>query len=202
MSPSLPFRLSLLLRSERYRCLDAEPAIRSRTDFFAAASIVTRVLAYSNPTAFMAALSDMLERVNVSRARLICRGALYATGSVEINTLDFVRYEQTLVQDSLDHLREKDPAGYADQIRIANSAIARAVTHRAARASSAIATFVRAADSCLERLGRTVDFSAQSDREALGEELARGARRRERLLDALIFPGPSPSDRWPWPSRR
>jgi hypothetical protein len=55
MPPRLSFRLELLLRSERYRRLDAQPAIRSRTDLFAAASIVTRVLAYSGPTPFMAA---------------------------------------------------------------------------------------------------------------------------------------------------
>lgn len=202
MSPSLPFRLSLLLRSERYRCLDAEPAIHSRTDFFAAASVVTRVLAYSGPTPFMIAMSDMLERINVSRARLICRGVLYATGSVDLNTLDFVRYEQSLVQDSLDRLRGTDPAGYADQIRMANRAIARVLTHRAARASSALATFVRATESCLERLGRTIEFSAQSDREALGEELARSARRRDRPLGLLTCDALSPSGRWPEPCRR
>lgn len=72
MSPRLSSRLSLLLRSERYRRLDSRPAIRSRTDFFAAASTVTRVLAYSGATPFLTALSGALERVNVSRAQLIC----------------------------------------------------------------------------------------------------------------------------------
>lgn len=100
MSPSLSLRLSFLLRSERYRRLDAQPAIRSRTAFFAAASIVTRVLAYGGTTPFMLVLSDALERVNVSRAQLICRGQLYESGSVECNTQDFVRYEQTLVQEA------------------------------------------------------------------------------------------------------
>jgi hypothetical protein len=182
MSPSLPFRLSLLLRSERYRLLDAEPAIRARTDFFAAASIVTRVLAYSGPTRFMLTLSDRLERVNLYRAELIHRGALYATGSVERNTVDFVRYEQSLVQEALDRLRGGDPGGYAEQVRIANSAIARALRRRAACASSAAATFVRAAESCLERLGRSIEFSIRSDREILGEELARSARRRPEAI--------------------
>lgn len=174
----LSSRLPLLLRSERYRRLDSQPAIRSRTDFFAAASIVTRVLAYGGATPFMVALSDALERVNVSRARLICRGLLYVTGSVEHNTLDFVRYEQTLVQEALDRLRGGDPRGYSEQIRTANSAIARVARRPAACASSAVATFIRAADSCFARLGRTVEFALQSDREALGEELARSARRR------------------------
>jgi hypothetical protein len=150
--------------------------IRSRTDFFAAATVVTRVLAFGGATAFMVALSDTLERVNLSRAQLICSGALYATGNVERNTLDFVRYEQALVQESLERLRRSDPYGYAEQMRIANSAIARALRRRAAYASSALATFVRAAESCLLRLGRGIDFSMQSDRETLGEELARSAR--------------------------
>ena len=176
MSPSLPLRLSFLFRSERYRRLDAQPAIRSRTDFFAAASVVTRMLAYSGPTPFMVALSDALERVNMARARLICSGLLYATGSVERNTLDFVRYEQSLVQAALERLRSSDPGAYSEQIRTANSAIVRVLRHRA-HATAAIATFVQATECCLARLGRAIEFSAQSDREALGEELARSARR-------------------------
>lgn len=171
-------RLAFLLRSERYRRLDALPAIRSRTDFFAAASIVTRVFAYGGATPFMLSLSQALERVNVSRARLICGGVLYVSGSVERNTRDFVRYEQVLVQEALDRLRGADPLGYADQIRLANGAIARLLRRRVACASSALATFVRGAESCLARLGRGIDFSAQTDREVLGVELARSARRR------------------------
>lgn len=178
MPASLSLRLSLLLRSERYRRLDAQPAIRSRTDFFAAASVVTRVLAYSGPTPFMVALSDALERVNVARARLICSGLLYVSGSVERNTQDFVRYEQALVQEALDRLRGSDPHGYLEQIRLANTAISHALMRRRGCASSALATFVRAADRCLARLGRAIEFSAQSDREALGMELAATASRR------------------------
>jgi len=177
MSPSLPFRLSLVLRSERYRRLDAHPTIRSRTDFFAAASVVTRVLAYS-ATPFMVALSGALERVNVSRAQLICGGRLYVAGSVESNTLDFVHYEQSLVQEALDRLRDTDPRGYSEQIRLANSAIARILRHRGPCASGAFTTFIAAAESCLVRLGHVIEFAAQSDREVLGEELARSARLR------------------------
>jgi hypothetical protein len=181
MPASLALRLSLLLRSERYRRLDAQPAIRSRTDFFAAASIVTRVLAYSGTTPFMVALSEALERVNVYRAGMIRDGLLYVSGSVERNTQDFVRYEQALVQAALDRLRGSDPHGYHEQIRLANGAIARVLRRRAACASSALATFVQGAERCLTRLGRTIEFSAQSDREALGEELAHSAR-RDRLV--------------------
>jgi hypothetical protein len=179
MSPAISSRCSLLLRSERYRRLDAEAAIRARTDFFAAASIVTRVLALSGATPFMAALSETLERENVARARLICGGALYLTGSVERNTLDFIRFEQALVQHALDRLRGRDPQGYSAQIRIANHAIARALDPPAGRPCLAIGAFVRAARSCLCRLGRAIEFSLQSDRETLGEELARSARRAQ-----------------------
>lgn len=178
MSPTLPSRLSLLLRSERYRSLDFHPVIRSRTDFFAAASTVTRVLAYSGATPFLIALSDALERVNVSRARLICGGRLYATGSVERNTLDFVRYEQILVQQWLDRLRGSNPREYSQQIRFANGAIAHGLGRRAACVSGAVAIFVRAGESCLARLGRAIEFAAQADREMLGVELARSARRQ------------------------
>lgn len=180
MSADLSPRLALLWRAERYRRLDAQPDIRSRTAFFAAASTVTRVLAYSGTTPFMVTLSDALERANVSRARLIRAGCLYLTGSVEHNTLDFVRFEQARVQEALERLRGSDPYGYSEQIRLANSAIARALRRRAGCASSALATFVRAAQCCLVRLGRGIEFAIQSDREALGEELARSARREAR----------------------
>jgi hypothetical protein len=176
MSADLSPRLSLLLRAQRYRRLDAQPDIRSRTAFFAAASTVTRVLAYSGTTPFMVTLSDALERANVSRVQLIRNGGLYLTGSIERNTRDFVRFEQALVQQALDRLRGSDPYGYAEQIRLANSAIDRALRRRSGCASSALAIFVRAAQCCLARLGRGIEFAIQSDREALGEELARSAR--------------------------
>ena len=179
MPRSLPFRPSLLLRSERYRRLDADPLIRSRTSFFAAASVVTRVLAYSGATPFMLTLSDALERANMARARQICTGLLYAGGSVERNTLDFVQYEQGLVQEALERLRRSDPTVHSEQIRIANRAIDRALRHRTACAFSALETFTQAAQACLARLGRTFEFSAQCDREALGQEIARSARRPE-----------------------
>ena len=176
MFPSVSSRLSLLLRSERYRCLDTHPVIRSRTDFFAAACAVTRVLAYGGATPFLLALSDALEGVNVSRARLICGGRLYTAGSVEGNTLDFVRHEQILVQQWLERLRVNHPGEYSQQIRFANGAIAHALGRRAARVSGTVAIFVRAGESCLARLGRAIEFSVQSDRELLGIELARSAR--------------------------
>lgn len=177
MSADLSPRLSLLLRAERYRRLDAQPDIRARTAFFAAAWTVTRVLAYSGTTPFMVTLSDALERANVSRAQLIRSGCLYPTGNIERNTLDFVRFEQALVQEALDRLRASDPYGYSEQIRLANGAIASALRRPAGCASSALATFVRAAQCCLVRLGRAIEFAVQSDREVLGQELARSARR-------------------------
>lgn len=126
----------------------------------------------------MVALSDALERVNVARAGLICSGLLYRSGSVERNTRDFVRYEQALVQEALDRLRGSDPHGYLEQIRLANGAITRSLMRRTACASSALSTFAQAAERCLARLGRAIEFSAQSDREALGMELAVMASRR------------------------
>lgn len=164
------------MRSERYRRLDAQPAIRARTDFFVAASLVTRVLAYGGATPFMLRLSESLERVNSWRAQLICRGLLYGGGTIQGNTVDFIRYEQILVQRALDRLRRSHPDAYAQQIRHADDAIARLLQRRALCASGALTTFIRAADSCLATLGRMLEFSRQSDREALGEALARSAR--------------------------
>jgi hypothetical protein len=114
--------------------------------------------------------------VNSSRAQLICRGLLYGSGSIERNTIDFIRYEQILVQKALDGLCRTDPGAYAQQIRHADNAIAHILQRRELCASSALATFVRATDACLARLGRMLEFSRQADREALGEALARSAR--------------------------
>ncbi|HLJ22154.1 MAG TPA: hypothetical protein VKU84_18245, partial [Stellaceae bacterium] len=88
MAAQPALQLAFLLRSERYRRLDEKPSIRSRTDFFAAAATVTRMLAYGRATPFLGVLSEALETVNVARAQQIDCGLIYSSSSVESNTVD------------------------------------------------------------------------------------------------------------------
>ena len=176
MAAQPALQLALLLRSERYRRLDATPSIRLRTDFFAAAATVTRMLAYGGATPFLGALSEALETFNLARAGQIERGLIYPSGSVESNTVDFVHHEQCIVQEALERLRLSSPRNYAAQIASANAAITFAWRARAACSAGTWAIFTRAAHRCRARLNRGIEFALQTDREALGVEIARGHR--------------------------
>ena len=167
---------ALVLRAERYRRLHAQPSIRRRTDFFAAAATVTRVLAYGGATPFLGELSELLEAVNLTRAGQIDRGVLYAGGSVEANTADFVHYEQCIVQQALERLRSRNSRGYADQIRLANAALAFALRTGLLWGWGACAVFATAVRRCGPELGRGIEFADQAHREALGLEIARAYR--------------------------
>src|SRR5690349_10664076 len=96
-------------RLQRYRRIAADPLVASRTAFFTAAVIVTRALATRDQPAFLAALGARLEVANLRRARDIRAGKLYRAGSVRANTVDFIRFEQALVQAELDALLARDP---------------------------------------------------------------------------------------------
>jgi len=168
----------MLGRAERYRRLDARPSIRGRTDFFAAAATVTRVLAYGGVTPFLADLSELLEAVNLSRAAQIDRGLLYAGGSIESNTADFVHYEQCVVEHALERLRSRDAHRYAEQIRWANAALTFAMQAGVHWGWGACALFARAVRCCGPKLGRGIEFADQTYREALGVEIARAHRNK------------------------
>jgi hypothetical protein len=163
---------SFWLRSQRYRRISLEPRIASRTAFYSAASTVTRAFAFSIVSPFMASLSRSLEDCNVARAIRIRSGDLYASGTLEANTLDFVRFEQCLVECALERLRAVDPLAFAREIALADAAL-----HRAAREGVLL---VSAAHHCLRRallelrqgLGRWPSFAQQHDRELLGVALA------------------------------
>jgi hypothetical protein len=115
---------TFLQRSLRYERLHADPRIACKTDFFAAATLVTRSLAHAIPTRFLGRLSALLERENWRRAQEILCGRLYETGRIELNTADFIRYEQALVQAQLDGLRRTDPRRYLREIHRANTQLA------------------------------------------------------------------------------
>lgn len=176
-----------LRRAERYRRLDARPSIRGRTDFFAAAATVTRVLAYGGATPFLADLSASLESANLLRARQIDRGLLYAGGSIEINTADFVHYEQCIVQQALERLRSRDSRRYTEQIRWANAALTFAMQAGLHWGWGACALFAHAVRGCRPKLGRGIEFADQTHREILGIEIARAHRRKRHAIPHSVF---------------
>ncbi len=175
MVPSLA---SFLLRSRRYGNVHAEPTIARKTEFFAAASLVTSALALVAPSRFLRDLSERLEVTNMARAHGILTRQLYPDDTIEKNTADFIHYEQGLVQTALDSLRHRQPELYRREVGCANfllNALNRTVLRHILRSS-----FARAVRAAAAELGSEIDFACQNHREAVGMQLARaeGAARR------------------------
>jgi hypothetical protein len=161
--------LSLILRARRYQRWHSEPEISTRTSFYAAAAIVTRVLARYAFSRFLIELGATLERVNSTRAAEIRSGLLYPQGSVETNTSDFVRYEQGVVQAHLEQLRRSAPRRYSREMWLANRAFD--LLHINSLTSFVNPCFVHAAHDAV-RLAGPLDFAEQSCREILGRQIA------------------------------
>ena len=150
--------------------VQADPAIARRTEFFAAASLVTGALALAAPSRFFRDLSGMLEAANMARAHGIRTRALYHDGPIEKNTADFIHYEQGLVQTALEALRCRKPELYRREVDVANfllNTLNCAVLRCLLRSS-----FARAVRAATAELGGTIDFARQDHREALGMQLA------------------------------
>jgi hypothetical protein len=164
----------LWLRAERYQRWHEDPAIAARTSFFAAAAVVNRVMArHVLLSRFLLDLGSRLEAVNTGRALEIRAGRLYGEGSVEGNTLEFVQYEQSIVQAHLARLRQCAPRSYRREIRTVNAMLA-ALRWGVIR-GSAERCFVSAAEEALQRLGGPLDFAEQHCRVILGMQIARRA---------------------------
>lgn len=169
----VPSLATLLLRSRRYENVQADPVIACRTEFYAAASLVTGALALVAPSRFLCDLSEMLEVANMARAYGIRTRQLYPEGSVEKNTADFIRYEQTLVQKALDALRNRQPELYRREVNIANfllNALNRTLLRKVLRSP-----FARGVRAAAAELGESIDFARQNHREVLGMQLARAS---------------------------
>lgn len=176
--------LALMRRARRYQRWHEEPAIRSRTSFFAAAAIVNRALMRQMLlSSFLIELGAALETVNSQRALEILAGRRYREGSVERNTLDFIQYEQSIVQAHLDGLRRYAPRCYRREIRVINAVLA---TQRYPLVRGLAGRIVRsAALEALHHLGRPLDFAEFGCRVVLGAQIAR---------HALLLSAPSRSE--------
>ena len=183
--------LDLAPRSRRYLHLHTDPTISCRTNFFAAAAIVTRVLSLRGPSAFVLELSATLEEANASRARLIRTGELYADGTIEGNTRDFVRFEQGLVQQHLEKLRQCSPRDYLSEIGGMNAAF-ELLRFKPLR-NLVERCFVRAVEETIACLGAPIDVAQRACREALGVHIAEqaGLALRQAMRPNC---GPAPAD--------
>jgi hypothetical protein len=95
-------------------------------------------------------------------------------GSLSGSDLDgrLVHMEKTGVQNQIDGLREADPARHEKTIKEINGALNPGLAGQVA--SSLFATdsaYGAVLDGVREDLGRDIDFSKQSDREAIGNAL-------------------------------
>jgi hypothetical protein len=169
-----PLRIAARARERRYRRIAADPSISTRTHFFGAAAIVTKALATRDQPPFLANLGAKLEVANVRRAREIRAGKLYRNGTAQANTVDFIRFEQALVQAELERLQARDAHAYGKVIACANAQISRA-TKGIARWLNR--RFARAVIATRAQLGRDVDFARREDRELLGNAIARESLR-------------------------
>jgi hypothetical protein len=192
-----PAAARCLTRARRYQRWHEHPAIGRRTSFFAAAAIVNRALArHALSSPFLLDLGATLERANTLRALEILAGRRYQGGSIESNTLDFIRFEQAIVQAHLDGLRRASERSYRREIRAINSVLG-GLQYRVIRAL-VNRCFVCAADETLRCLGAPLDFAEQHCRVTLGVQIAyhatllpapRGGRRATPLarLDVTNF---------------
>ena len=169
----MPLPPSLILRAQRYRRFDADPLIRARTDFFAAAVLVTQAILRA-PSIFLMTLSEELEDENARRADAIRAGYIYRYSDVQSNTRDFIHFEQTLVEHSFQQLAIRNRRRYRREVH--------SINHALALASSARLPFVieprfsEGVARTIKQLGRSVDIRSQAARELLGLNLARASR--------------------------
>jgi hypothetical protein len=86
--------------------------------------------------------------------------------------------EESKVQGSLDSLKKSDPAAYKTLIAESNAGLN--PTDRMRQVGSVYATdkaYLSVLDGVRKQLGRNIDFSKQSDREAIGNALIQHIRK-------------------------
>lgn len=165
-------------RAALYSRLDARFA--GQTRFFGAAAGTTTMLAnlsmpgfggavVSGQTrGFMSNLSGSLEAMNMRMARGLESGSISGAG------LDqrFIRAEQNMVQGHLNSLMESNPAAYRSMISEVNGLLnPRGAMTGAANFYATDRVYQGVLAGVREQLGRDIDFSIQSDREAIGAAL-------------------------------
>lgn len=172
-------------RATEYGQIDSNSAIQSQTRFFAAANAVSQALAdvavpvlsrfeISSSTAnFLEGVGENLQKLNESEASAIQNGTLSGPNLDQ----QLVHNEQSAVQGQLDNLQQSDAAAYKSTISEINSALNPGTVGQFA--STRFATdkaYAGVLDGVRKDLGRNIDFSKQSDREAIGNALIKHIR--------------------------
>ncbi len=174
-------------RATEYGTIDANPNIQSQTRFFAAANAVSQALAdVAVPIAssvlggvsaqtgtFLEGVGQNLEKLNQQEMSAIQNGTL--TGP----NLDqqLVHNEQSAVQTQLDNLRQSNPAAYSQTITELNGALNPGkVGQFASTRFPTDAAYASVLNGVRKDLGRNIDFSKQSDREAIGNAVINHVR--------------------------
>ena len=177
-------------RAREYGKIDGYSGIESQTRFFAAASAVSQALAdvdawsigsrpaVSQQTAtFLEGMGLKLEAVNEGEAHLI-PGTLNGPGLDK----QLVHNEQSAVQGQLDSLKQSNPAAYAKAISEINGALNSNGLTRFFSDNAGDKDFNTVLDGVRKDLGRKIDFSNESDREAIGNALIKRMRQKAALV--------------------
>ncbi|HWB85158.1 MAG TPA: RHS repeat-associated core domain-containing protein [Bryobacteraceae bacterium] len=169
---------------------DADPRVSSQTRFFAAAAAVSEAVANVDGPGFISNrfvspgtatfleknIGQDLEQLNSRTVEDVRNGSL-AGPNLDAR---LVHTEQTEVQKQLDSLNKSDPAAYAKTISEINGVLN--PTGVGAKTASSLFPTDRAfggvLDSVRRTLGRNIDFSKQSDREAIGNALINHIRQQ------------------------
>lgn len=168
---------------------DADPRVSSQTRFFAAAAAVSEGVANVDGPGFISRrfvspetatfleknIGQDLEQLNSRTVEDIRSGSL-AGPNLDAR---LVHMEQTEVQKQLDSLNKSDSGAYAKTISEINSVLN---PGKAGQVASSLFSTDRAFGGVLngvrKDLGRNIDFSKQSDREAIGNALIQHLRQK------------------------
>jgi RHS repeat-associated protein len=173
-------------RATEYGMIDGNSTVRSQTRFFAAASAVSSALADVNApgssmvsgvsgqtASFLEGVGQKLQAFNEGEAHLIASGNLSGPGLDQ----QLVHNEQSMVQGSLDSLKQSSPDAYNQTISQINGALnPGTVAGAASNLFSTDKAYAGVLNGVRKDLGRNIDFSKQGDREAIGNALVNHVR--------------------------
>ncbi len=108
----------------------------------------------------------------MARAEAIRSGGLYGTDSVIRNTIDFVSFEQALVEQALRDLRARSKEDYRREVELADAALSSMAGGSGCVSLGSLRLLRTAILTARDRCGRLPSFESQLDREAIGVALA------------------------------
>jgi RHS repeat-associated protein len=170
-------------RATEYGQIDARSGVQSQTRFFAAANAVSQALAdvatpisgifvSSTTSSFLEGVGENLQKLNESEANAIQNGSLSGPNLDQ----QLVHNEQSSVQGQLDSFQQSDSAGYTKAIGEINGSLNGMVTQGLEQLTGTDRAYAGVLAGVRKDLGRDIDFSKQSDREAIGNALIKHVR--------------------------